>query len=132
MSRWDDEFRATSRGLTASFGSDPYDDVIGAAGLEVTSSPTPKSPFTFDLSKVPAPLFVAVTAAGVALVAATAYRLGEVYERERHPHGTVKASHVRRKPLLGYRKEKEWALREALNRTPSGSTYLGATRRNVA
>jgi hypothetical protein len=54
MTSWDEGFRAISRGSTASFGADPYegtigdeyDDVIGAPGLEVTSSPTPKGPFT--------------------------------------------------------------------------------------
>lgn len=139
MSRWDEQFRALSRGPTASFGADPYegtigdeyDDVIGAPGLEVTSSPTPRAPFTFDLSKVPAPLFAALTFAGVALVAATAYSLGEIYERERHEHGLVKVSHVRRKPLLGAAKEREWAMREALARTPSGSNYSAVTRRDV-
>lgn len=132
MSRWDEHFAALSRGLTASFGADPYDDVIGASTLEVTSSPTPKGPFTFDLSKVPAPLFAALTFAGVALVAATAYSLGEIYERERHEHGLVKVSHVRRKPLLGYAKEREWALREALGRTPSKSNTHVATRREAS
>lgn len=139
MSRWDEQFRALSRGPTASFGVDPYDDVIGdeyddvigASTLEVTTSPTPRAPFTFDLSKVPAPLFAALTFAGVALVAATAYSLGEIYERERHEHGLVKVSHVRRKPLLGAAKEREWAMREALARTPSGSNYSAVTRRDV-
>ena len=37
-----------------------------------------KHAFTFDLSKVPAPLFAALTFAGVALVAATAYSLGSL------------------------------------------------------
>ena len=140
MSRWDEQFQALSRGSTASFGADPYegtigdeyDDVIGAPGLEVTSSPTPKGPFTFDLSKVPAPLFAALTFAGVALVAATAYSLGEIYERERHEHGLIKVSHVRRKPLLGYAKEREWALREALGRTPSKSNTHVATHREAS
>lgn len=136
---WTTKFQSLSADVTASFGVDPYDDVIGdeyddvigASTLEVTTSPTPKGPFTFDLSKVPAPLFAALTFAGVALVAATAYSLGEIYERERHEHGLVKVSHVRRKPLLGAAKEREWAMREALARTPSGSNYSAVTRRDV-
>ena len=129
MKNWNVYFQALSGQGTASFGA-----LSGAPSLEVTTSPTPRRSWSFDLDSVPRPLFVGLVAAGVAVVAAASYSLGQAYEyeRERHPHGTVKASHVRRKPLLGYRKEKEWALREALNRTPSGSTYLGATRRNVA
>ena len=83
---WTTKFQSLSADVTASFGADPYDDVIGdeyddvigASTLEVTTSPTPRAPFTFDLSKVPAPLFAALTFAGVALVAATAYSLGEI------------------------------------------------------
>ena len=77
MTRWDTHFQTLSRSQPASFGADSIDDVIGddvigAPGVVVTTSPTPKGPFTFDLSKVPAPLFAALTFAGVALVAATA------------------------------------------------------------
>src|ERR1700677_2236230 len=133
MSRWDDRFQTISLAQPASFGADPYDDIIGASTLEVSMAPTPRNPSSFDLSRVPSPLFVALTAAGVALVAATSFSLGEAHERERHEHGhLVKISHVRRKPLLGYRKEKEWALREALARTPSRSSTFVATRRDVA
>lgn len=132
---WASHFRAVSGAQSASFGSDPYDDVIGASTLEVSVSPTPKLPSTFDLSRVPAPLFAALTAAGVLLVAATSYSLGQTYERERWEHhlarGEVKVSHVRRKPLLGAAKERAWALREALARTPSGSRSMVATRRDV-
>ena len=63
---WTTKFQSLSADVTASFGVDPYDDVIGdeyddvigASTLEVTTSPTPRAPLTFDLSKVPAPLFV--------------------------------------------------------------------------
>ena len=136
MSQWDDKFRVLSRGLTARFGADPYDDIIGASGVEVSISPSPKSVSAFDLSRVPAPLFAALTAAGVLLVAGASYSLGQVYERERIERhlarDEVKISHVRRKPLLGAAKEREWALREALARTPSESRTMAATRREIA
>jgi hypothetical protein len=137
---WNTHFRAVSGAQPASFGGDPYDDVIGASTLEVTMAPSPPKPSSFDLSRVPAPLFVALTAAGVLLVAATSYSLGQIYERERIERhlvrGEVKISHVRRKPLLGHAKERAWALREALARTPSRPSVLprslAATRRDVA
>jgi hypothetical protein len=133
---WNIHFRAVSGVQLASFGSDPYDDVIGASTLEMSMAPTPPKPFSFDLSRVPAPLFAALTAAGVLLVAGASYSLGQVYERERIERhlarGEVKISHVRRKPLLGYVKEREWALREALARRPSESRMMAATRREIA
>ena len=126
MSSWDDKFRALSSVQSASFG---------APSLEVSISPTPKPAPTFDLSRVPAPLFLALTVAGLGLACAASYSLGEAYERERHERhynqGVVKISHVRRKPLLGHQKERAWALREALARTPSGSNYSAVTRRDV-
>jgi hypothetical protein len=146
MTRWDSHFQAISHGSTASFsqasrpsevpsvfGVDPYESIIGAAGPEVSTSPTPKGPWTFDLGRVPPTLWVALSAAGVLLVAATSHSLGRIQEYERHAahRGEVKISHVRRKPLVGHAKERAWALREALARTPSGLNYSAVTRRDV-
>lgn len=127
MKDWGARFREVSSGDTAAFG---------VSTLTVTTSPSPREPWTFDLQRVPGPLFVALTVAGVALACSASYSLGEVYERERH-YGkrVVGLSHVRRvkkEPLLGYRKEKEWALREALAHVPSRSQSVAIPRRELA
>ena len=75
MKNWSAHFQALSSEHTASFG---------APGLEVTTSPTPKRTWSFDLDSVPRPMFVALVAAGVAVVAAASYSLGQAYEYDRH------------------------------------------------
>ena len=60
---WTTKFQSLSADVTASFGVDPYDDVIGdeyddvigAPGLEVTTSPTPKGPFHLRPLQGPGP-----------------------------------------------------------------------------
>lgn len=111
MNRWDKQFQALSSEQTASFG---------APSLEVTTSPTPRRSWSFDLDSVPRPLFVGLVAAGVAVVAAASYSLGQAYEYDRHEEharGIERAhfavSKVRRRHVGSL---KGLALQEALRR----------------
>lgn len=110
MRNWSAHFQALSSEHTASFG---------APSLEVTTSPTPKRSWSFDLDSVPRPMFVALVAAGVAVVAAASYSLGQAYEYDRHQHQShrepVKRGHsgVRRRHVGSL---KGLALYEALRR----------------
>lgn len=121
MTRWDTHFQTLSRSQPASFGADSIDDVIGddvigAPGVVVTTSPTPSQPW--DFSRVPMPLIWALGLFGGAAVLSGTYHLGEVLGNTRQKHRVVRVSHVRRK--LGARHTKETALREALARMPDG------------
>lgn len=112
MKNWNVYFQALSGQGTASFGA-----LSGAPSLEVTTSPTPRRSWSFDLDSVPRPLFVGLVAAGVAVVAAASYSLGQAYEYDRHEAEHVRhvrpgRSGVRGKP----RNFQELALREALAR----------------
>ena len=134
---WDSHFQTFSASRGASFGADSIDDVIGidgvigAPGVTVTTSPTPPTPW--DFSVVPMWLIWLLGGFGVLAVGSGLYHLGEVLEADRHARhytkGVVKVSHVRRKPNV--RRTKEWALEQALARTPSNPNYSAVTKREV-